>query len=366
MRPVFVAGLLPILICLPAHAQAPASDDFARGRELRQAGRPAEAVASLERAAAAHPDDADIWLNLGLAYSAAHRLTDAETALDRAAHLAPDYPDVQLARARLAYFQDDLDEAARRLSPLLQAHPDNAEARALGAQIEAARVSQPPRWRLDAAYAPGFLSKGLPDAFVADLGLTRNFRDHQAVGVAVEAARQFGRTDVYSELTGANRFGYLALGGTPNAHFRPQWAVRGGLYGSAWRAGDWAVQPALEASWARYLVGDVKRVSVGLDADLHDAWLLSGRLIWVRDERDQDQTGYSLRSQWRVAGPLSLVAGWSDAPESNEGFTVRVKTATAGAAWDLTPRTTLRVTAAHEMRNAYDRDDLVLALTRTF
>lgn len=364
MRRALIAGWVAAAVAAEAHARTP--DDLARGHELRQAGRAAEAIPYLERAAAAHPEDADVWLDLGLAYSATNRLKAAAAALDRAASLAPAYPDVQVARARLAYFQGNLDEAGRRLAPVLSAHPENAEARGLAAQVEAARATAAPRWRLDAAYAPGFLGKGLPEAHVADLGLTRSFAGRRAIGISVEAARQFGRTDVYSELLGAAPFGYLAAGGTPNARFRPRWEVRGGLYGSAWRGGAWAVQPVVEATWARYRVGDVRSLSAGLEVGRGDDLALGGRLIGVRDERGRDKAGYSLRAQARVAPPLSLIAGWADAPESSEGFTVRARTATVGAAWDVSARTTLRLTAAHEMRSAYDRDDVAVAVTRTF
>lgn len=343
----------------------PSGDALAQARVLRRAGRPAEAIPLLARAVAAAPDDADAWLELGLAESATGRFTEAAAALDRAAALAPNYPDVQLARARLAFYAGDLAEAGRRVAAILAARPGDAEAAGLAAQIAAARAAAP-AWRLDAGYAPGFLSGGLPDAYVADLALTRAFQDHRSLGVATQAAHQFGRTDVYVEAVGAGRAGYLALGGTPGAHFRPRLALRGGWYGPVWPAGSWRLQPLAEAGWARYVTGDVRSLAMGAEAGLRDRWLLSGRLIGVRDERGRNQAGYSLRGQWRAAGPLSLIAGWADAPESSEGFTTRVKTVTAGAALDLGARATVRLVAAHEMRPAYDRDNLALSMTRKF
>lgn len=359
--------MLPFLLAAAAAAPAAAAtDDFTRGRELRLSGRPAEAAAYLERAAQAHPNDADIWLNLGLARAAAGAFDAADQALARAAALAPDYVDVDVARARVAFFRGDLAEARRRLAPAEQRAPDNPEVRALAAQLAAAKAQTAP-WRVDANYANAWLSKGLPGATDATAALSRRLAGGTVLGGSVERVRQFGQTDTYLELQAARSFGYLAVGGTPNATFRPRWAVRGGLTARPRPIGaGWSVQLALDLGWARYPVGDVRAINPSLTLARGERLSLQGRWINVVDETNRYRSGYAVRGVWRVAGPLKLDAGWSEAPESDVGVTVNVRAATAGVALDVAGATTLRLGFTHEIRPAYDRDELAVGLTRRF
>lgn len=361
------AVVAALLAALPAAAMAQASSDLERGVQLRREGHADQAVLTLQAATRAHPEDADAWLNLGLAYADTNHLTEAEAALDRAQILSPNYLDVQIARARVAYFRQDPAEAQRRLATVLAAQPDNAEAQALSRQLAAARAAGVAPWRVDLTYTHGRLGKGLPDSQETTAAVTRRFGNGLVVGGALDRVRQFGRSDTYQELTLANRRAYVAVGGTSNAHFRPQWAVRGGVYGDPLTWGGWTVQPLVDAGWSRYPLGDVRSVTPGLDVAHGQTLLVGLRWINVVDEADKYLGGYSLRGQWRPAGsPIALEGGWSDAPESNEGATVRVKTSSVGLAWDLTPDFTLRLTGNHQARRAYDRDDVTFGVTRRF
>lgn len=352
----------------PPVAPSPAAtaDPLSRGMALRRAGRPLEAVPLLERATEAQPRDADAWLELGLACSAAGRLAQAQAALDRALVLAPDYVDAQVARARLDYFRGDLGQARSRAQAILARHPGQDEASRLLAQVAAAEAALPARWRLDAAWTYGDLSRGLPAASATDLAITRRLADHRAIGGSVEIARQFDQTDAYGELVYGWRAGYLALGGTPHAHFRPQWALRGGLTGAGWRLGAWRAAPGLDLGWARYPVGDVRSATPWLDLARGDRLGVTLRWYNVLDETDRRLSGFGVAGRWRAAAPLQLTAGYADAPESDAGRTMRVRTVSLGAAWEADAALTLRVIADHEARRLYDRDDLALGLTRRF
>ncbi|HEY8572828.1 YaiO family outer membrane beta-barrel protein [Phenylobacterium sp.] len=358
---VFVAAAWVALVPGLAHAQSP-STDYEQGRQLRLAGRPAEAVARLEAAAAANPRDADIWLNLGLAYSDARRFADAERALDEALRLAPDYPDVKLARARVAYFREDFAEAQRRLA----ATPDSEEARTLGGQISVARRATP-RWRLDAFVSRADLTERLPSQTRAGLAATRGLGGGRLATVSGEYARQFGREDAYLEgLVGARR-GYLAVGATPDADFRPEWQVRGGLYADPVSVGlEWTAQVGADAAWSRYPTGDVRTVQPSLTLARGDAALITARWINTLDEQDDYRSGYAIRGVFAVMPHLRLSAGWADAPESTQGITTDVRAASVGVAVELGHDLTLRLDAVHEMRPAYDRDELTLGMTRRF
>lgn len=370
------AGLAILLagLAFPALAQ-PAQDPYARGVELRQAGRAAEAIPLLEAASrGAGAADADVWLNLGLAYSAVGRFDDAERALAEAKRLAPTYADVDVARARVAFFRGDLAGAEQQLAPLLAAQPPNADARTLADQIAAARrapaapaaAEASARWRLDLGATYGDRTKGLSSTRIGQAALSRT-ADGLTVGGSVEHARQFGASDTYVEGLLASRWGYVALGGTPNADFRPEWAIRAGLVSSA-RAigGGWSAQLAVDGGHAHYPTGGVWSLHPSLTVARGEALSLTARWINVIDETDEYRTGYALRGGWRPVPRLLLSAGWSHAPESSEGVTVRVKATSLGVAFDLSDDLTLRLDGVHEDRPAYDQNLVSVGVTRRF
>lgn len=357
--------LAPGLAATPAVASAqPVVDDLARARELRLAGRAAEAAQLLERVVAARPNDADIWLELGLARAAGGSLVAADQALARAEALAPTYLDVQIARARIAYFRGDLAEARRQLARAAALAPDNPEVRELASQLSHAAAA---RWRLDAGYSQARLSRSLPVATEATASLTRMLPGGSALTAAVDQVRQFGRSDSFIELQAARPFGYLALGATPHANFRPQWSVRGGLSTHLRPlAGGWSGQLGLDAGWARYPVGDVRGLHPSLTLARGEQIALQARWINVLDERRRYRSGYALRGDWRAAPKLRLVAGWSSAPESDQAVTVNVRTVTSGVVLQAGEATTLRLDLAHEKRPSYDRDVVAVGIARRF
>ncbi len=362
MKTLLAAALLA---AVPTFACAQAADDFARGRELRLAGRPAEAIAHLEAAAKTSPTDADVWLNLGLAYAGAERYSEAERALAEAQRLGPDYLDVQLARARVAYYRGDLGEAEARLAPLL-AGGENDEANEFAGQLAQAHRSAPFTWRVDAAFARSDLSAGLDGWRRGALAVTRRLTDSSTIGAYVERARQFGFEDTYVEATLAGRHGYVSVGGAADADFRPEWQVRGGVYVPARSLGDgWTAQLSLDASWAQYWSGDVRYLQPALTLAKGGSYLYA-RWINSFDERDEYRSGYSVYGSWSATPTLRLAAGWAEAPESNQGVTVDVQAASLGAAVDLDRATTVRLDGVHEMRAAYDRTEIAVGVTRRF
>lgn len=369
MKPLVLAAALAAA-AVPALAQ-PAADPLATGAELRRAGRAAEAIPHLEAASRTQSADADVWLNLGLAYAAVGRFDDADRALAEAQRLAPAYADVGVARARVAFYRGDYDEADRRLAPALAAQPPSADALALQAQVAAARRTPPEaegaaRWRLDAGATYGDRTRGLSSTRIGNLALSRT-RGGLTLGGALEHARQFGAADTYVEGLVANRAGYLAVGGTPKADFRPKVAVRAGAATRPKPFGDgWGASLGLDGGYARYAVGDVWSLHPSLTLSRGEAVSLTARWINVVDEADEHRAGYALRAAWRPAAPLQLSGGWSNAPESSEGVTVRVKAVALGLAFDVSDDLTLRLDGVREDRAAYDQDLVSLGFTRRF
>lgn len=93
---------------------------------------------------------------------------------------------------------------------------------------------------------------------------------------------------------------------------------------------------------------------------------LTVRSVNTLDENDDYRAGYAVRLEANPAPRLRLHVGWADAPESSDGRTVTVKAASAGLSVDLNAATAVSLTGVHEMRDAYDRDELAFGLTRRF
>jgi YaiO family outer membrane protein len=351
-------------------AQAVAADPtFAEAQAARHAGRTAEAIAAFERLSRTQPADADIWLNLGLSYGAAERFVDAERALERAMALAPDYDDARLAHARMAFFRGDRATARARLGPLLSRNPPHAEAEGLRAQLDGA-AKPAVVWRVDLAYAHSHLTRGLPDWTATSLVASRRF-DRATVAAGVEHTKRFGLEDTYFEALGSRSFGrtgdaYVAVGGAPNADYRAKAAIRAGLSSEVAAATAWRVRLGADASWSRFPVGDVRGLQPHVSVTHGDKITLSVRGVGVVDERDDFRAGYVLRAETALTGRLRVSAGWADAPESSDGVTVKVRAVSGGAAVDLDERSSLRLDVTHEMRDAYDRDEVAVGLARRF
>lgn len=350
-----------------AMIEAQAADPaYAAAVEARTGGRLAEALAMFDKLSRERPADADVWLNLGLTDLALHRYEEADRAFEAALRLAPTYRDARVGYARSALFRGRPALARDRLAPLAE----DGEVATLRTQIAAAIAERPAAWRFDIAHARSELSDGLGHWTATTVAVGRRSGD-TSLSASAERTTRFGRTDVYVEALGARTFGsgmdaWLAVGGAPDADYRPKASVRGGGSKAIGAAGDWTVRLGADGGWARYAVGDVETVQPNVSAAWKDRFTLSGRVFLTLDERDDFRRGYAVRGEWRVMETLRLYAGWADAPESSEGRTVTVRAASAGAAIDLTPRLTIQASFAHEKRDAYDRDELALALTTRF
>ncbi|MFN3932795.1 MAG: YaiO family outer membrane beta-barrel protein [Brevundimonas sp.] len=323
----------------------------------RLAGRPARAVERLERVLVLRPADVDARLNLGLALLALDRVAEAEAAFRTVLDQAPGYVDAEVGLARAAERRGDRAAARRHAERAAALSPEREDV----AGLNRALADIP--WRIDIGAARSRLSGGLPDWTESRIGVSRTLTGGWAVGGAVERTERFGRTDVYAEARLDRRRGqgdiYVAVGGTPDADYRPEVVV---LAGGSLPVGP-GLRATLDGSAARYPSGSVESLTASLTAALlADRLELGVRWINVRDERDEHRAGYAVQATWRVTDRFRLSAGRADAPEATEGVVTEVVATNLGAAWDLTDRVTLRLGVVDEDRGAYGRDELSLAL----
>ena len=360
---------LALLIAIPpailesCQAPAPAQET---ARLARHAGRFEEAASQLERHLATHPADADAWLELGLSHAALGRDQAARAAFGQTLRLAPNYDDAHIALARLDLRAGDAAGAAAHLAHVSPTRAGDGEVLDLRRALAARTATRSPaRWRIDVSAAASTLSNDLPSWREAAFALSRRAGPWSYAG-AIEAAERFGRTDVYAEARLA-RAAYgaiwtLALGGTPDADFRPERLMRLEVeapdLAPAW---DFAAA----ATFAQYATGDVDKLELRAARRFGEALSTQVRGAVVRDEFGDLRPGYALGATWRLRGGLAIDASWADAPESSDGATVEVRALTLGVAFQLSPNRRLRIGLTREQREAYERTEALLAVAWT-
>ncbi|MES2035525.1 MAG: tetratricopeptide repeat protein [Pseudomonadota bacterium] len=361
---IAAAALLFAAAADPAVALAQAVDAdalYAEAVRDRQSGRSAVAIAKLETVLAARPDDVDARLNLGLALLAEGRLDEADAAFVAVLARAPGYADAHVGRARVAQRRGDVGAARLAASRARALQPNDPEIAALDGSLAAAG-GDGRDWRIDAGYAFSSLGEGLPTWRETTVALTRRLDDRSSLGLAVEQSDRFGVINTYFEARYDRRFdwggAYVAVGGTPDADYRPEVSLRAG---GDIALGDGGTTLTLDGGVARYPSGTVSTLQPGLEQALFQGRLVLGaRWINVLDETEEYRSGYSLRASWSALPTLRLRAGYADAPESSEGVTVDVKSFSLGFDADLSDRLTVRVNGLHEERDAYDRDEIAV------
>lgn len=329
MRPIWpAAAAAAIMLAAPASAQ---SSPYDRGVAARLAGDNARAVALLEQAVAAEPGNADAHLQLGLALLNLGRLDEAERSLKRTLELAPEYQDAKDALVRLAEQKGAARSAAHR-------------------------------WQLDVDGSYSALSQGAPDWHEGTVRLAGQIDPATTISGAVQFARRFGLTDTYGELRidrrlSARASGWIALGGTPDADFRPEWQVAGGI-STRVTDGPYATVLTIDASQARYPLEDISSINPGIEQYVGGGSWLTARMINVF-EAGQHHAGGLARVDWMASPKLRLFAGGAYAPDALQGVVTRVTSEFAGISADVSQRLTLRFSVTHEDRgNGPDRLEL--------
>lgn len=352
-RAIFAA--LALLWTAPATAQG-GDEAYRQGVAARLAGDPAKAAELLAEVTTAEPDNADAQLQLGLALLALDRLDEAEAAFRRTLTIAPDYADARIGLGRAAQRRGDFRRGLAELEPV---ETGNAEARLLRRQLTAASADEA-EWRLDLDASHSTLTGNQPDWREGSLRLSYKASPRTTISGGAEVARRFGLTDTYGEIRIDRRFspgasGYIFLGATPNADFRPEWQL--GIGGAARvRQGRDSTVLTFDARQAEYGGGDIQTLTPGVEQYFADgrAWL-SARWINIFDEDGDRHGGWLGRGDVMATPRFRLFAGAADAPDISEGIVTDTFSLFGGFAYDLTDRLAVRASLTHEDRETYDR-----------
>jgi YaiO family outer membrane protein len=219
-------------------------------------------------------------------------------------------------------------------------------------------------WRVDSSVALSRLTQDLPDWTEARLSLVRREGPWSAGGL-VEYARHFDVEDVYGEVQASYQAGpvvwLMAVGGAPQADFRPDLSVRIGAerYEEHWVAGG-------AFTHSEYPVGPVDKFDLRFAHDVGAGVRVRVSGVALHDEQEEARFGYGIGADWAAAPGVVLDVAWSDAPETSDGVTVDVRAASLGAAFEISPGLRLRAGLLQEMRDAYDRTEISVGFARTY
>ncbi|MGU7778707.1 YaiO family outer membrane beta-barrel protein [Burkholderia sp. PU8-34] len=401
-----LAGRMDEALDLLSQAAAAAPDNvdvlLQEGLVLMAKGRDNDAAALFQRVLSLAPGYKDARLALA---RIAERRGDIDAALAQVDAVLRDAPldtEARELRADLLLAKGDArgSESAYRalarertggasaligLGDSLRAQWRDAEARAAYREAAAlapedtvarkrAELPDHPRFRLDVGGEYSSLSNGSPAWKEGSVRLAYSIDDRNVVAVGSDVSRRFDMTNVYSELRLDHRYSdrlsvYLYGGGTPDASILPRVAIG---TGAQWRlnpsAGKGSTFATLDARYARYENARVWSGDIGAIQYLGDDRLwITAKWVNTLDERNRYLTGYALRADWQAWPRLRLLVGFADAPESDEGVTVRTRAVYGGAVFDVSDAFAINVSAAREMRRGlYDRDVVGLGMTVKF
>jgi YaiO family outer membrane protein len=346
-------AVLALGLVSAAQPEAPArAQSYEAGVAARLAGDNRLAARILREVVAQEPNNSDAHLQLGLALLGAGELGAAEASLRRTLEIAPGYDDARIGLARIRQQRGDRQGALLALEPV---SPANSDAAGLRSQLAAGPAKSAYRGQINVDGSYSALEGDQPDWREGTVQLRYRLSDDTALSGAVEAARRFGKTDVYGEArldqsVSAGTSFYLSAGGTPDADFRPEWQIGAG--GSARvRGGPNPTALTLDARQAHYRAGDIQTVAPGVEQYLANgkAWL-TGRWINIFDETGKHHGGWLARGDVMAADRLRLFAGAADAPDVSEGIVLETFSLFGGLSYNLTARSTLRMSVAHEDR----------------
>ncbi|MDE2465961.1 MAG: YaiO family outer membrane beta-barrel protein [Alphaproteobacteria bacterium] len=370
MRAVRLWGwfALAVLAAQSGHAQTP--NLLQRGVEERLHGNFSAAIQDLKLYLKSAPRDADAWLNLGLAYTNAHHYRAAEAALRQGLAIAPNYADLRLAYARLAYFQEHNAQARERLAPLLVGPASQEAQKLLGAINRAEQARNAPAWRVDVVGSYSMLSKHLPAWREEDLSIAHNLDARTILSLGLEQTRRFNIDNTYLHMAISHNFGpvaaLLGYGGSPNAVYRARHDIVASLSAPLGSIGrGFEAVAGLDGSFAWYPTGAVDTVQPVLMLEHGDALSLSARYIHTR-AAGRTLSGFALRGTVRLMRGLLLNAGYANAPDTSAGITYKVEAVSAGLTVDLNATNALQLSAARETGAPYTRTDIIFGITHRF
>ena len=365
-RPALPAELIevypdPLLVDRGADAQLLTSDQvpsvvaaFTQGMDAFRAGDAASAIPAFERALE-HDDshvDARLFLGIVLGWDSQYDRALDELRLARRDRV--EYPDVDVAIARILMWQGELPDATAHVDRVLEIYPDHADAIEVRREIRRRRV---PKWRVDMAYERSTFDSGSRDDWnMYSVALSYRPASRTAYTLTLFEEDRGSARDETAVLAANRKIGEnwragLQAAVTSSAEFKEDWHVAGTL-SHRLRQGDLDIGDTwinLEVRDAEYGTGNVSTTRIGFEQYLMaNRVAISGQGILAIDENGDDLTGWLARVDL-TSGSWKLFLGAADAPETEFGETVDTRSIFSGVTYSFWDRYALRL--------AYTRED---------
>lgn len=370
MRPAYL-----LILCLGLTVLNPASlraqEDSGSPREQAQAayeaGNFAEAQSLLETLLLQTPDDPDLLRRLAALQAARQQLDAAQASIDRAAALAPHDADIRLARAYILLWRGDLVRSQQEEESLARSHPGYPGLSELQLALENRRRGQGFRL-VSATLTQSVSTVRFPSGYhqrwwSQNASLTA--RAGKNVYASADAQREMRATtdtriSARAAWAGDRQEYFLRASFTPHPEFRESWSVRAGAdFGMSARTAL-----LLDTRYARYRLTDASVLGVGLQQDLGSNFRLTGRTIHMFGAGRGYGLGASLRADYAAAGGATYFASFASYPETEANETRQLSAVAAGAAIPIGRGLTLRLTSEYESRaSSYKRLSALAGIT---
>lgn len=248
-----------------------------------------------------------------------------------------------------------------------------AVASALATPALADPVKVSPEWRVYANASQSKLSGGRGKW--QDAALVAAYRQNASTWLSggVEVSRRFGLQDTVisgrvAKTHSKGGSSYAALAAAPGAKIRARTALELGATTAPLLKfqNTWSLDLGAQVSAAHYKTGDVGSLQPFVELKSEAGTEVSARAIATFGDFGKALYGYSLRGQAQVSPRLRALVGYANAPESDSGITLKTQSYSGGFTFDINDWTSVRLDAAHEVRNQFDRDELAVGLARRF
>ena len=233
------------------------------------------------------------------------------------------------------------------------------------------------QWLLSISYSNSNFSRiQRKDWHAENIFLSRKINDDTSLNFTLVQENRFATSDTsigggVSHNFADGAYGNVSFYVTPNTDFLARYALGADGGVKVWDGGG-VFGPTIATVnllHKDYASGDSENIDPGFVQYMAKMpFWISGKWINSFSKKPQKRTGgYSLKLDWQATENLRPFAGFSFAPEIDNGAVTNVSTRFAGAIYNLNPDTNVRFDYAGEDRkNSYLRNIYSIGISRRF
>ncbi len=287
----------------------------------------------------------------------------------------PGNPDIQSGYGYLEYYRGNYDLADMHFRNILQKYPDYTDAtKGLELTQKARRSQRGYEWRIDVNAGVNSFDTDLSNWNHQSVRAEYNPNDMSvAFNAGATRYERFDATDIQF-MAGARSshkgpWNWEIGGGfTPDSDFRPKTTalVRGGY--SHKLEGGHTLHTSIGYQMDDYKnANTIHTLTPEVTAYLTNEVTLTGRLIHVMQDSEDDQTGWLLSGEVPITDRLYGRLGYAMAPEAVNGVAIDTESIFGGLRYQLSEQTDMHLTLSRDDReNSYVRDGVNVGLTQRY